>query len=152
MVRRSMMRGLPVAGALAGALLLAPGLASAASGVAVLNLTVPGPVGGSDTCLNSTCIDLNGVANVTVSASVQLHALGVPLVSLSKAPGCTSPVNVAATVNPNGTSGTVSVTVSYDRTNAKGTVIPGSRTSVSKSISLSPSDPPMTVSECAAAG
>jgi hypothetical protein len=151
MMRRSMLRGLPVAGALAGALLLAPGLASAATGIAVLNLTVPGPVGGSDTCLNSTCIDLNGVADVSVAASLQLHALGVPLVSLGKAADCTSPVNVAATVNPNGLSGAVNVTVSYDRTNANGMVIPGSRTSVTKSISLTPGGPPVTVSECAAA-
>ncbi len=102
-------------------MVLAPGLASAATGITVLNLTVPGPVGGSDTCLNGTCVDLQGVANVHVSASVSLKTLGVPLVSLGKAPGCTgSLVNVAATINPGLTSGTVSVTISYDRTNANG--------------------------------
>jgi hypothetical protein len=72
--------GLPVAGALAGAMVLAPGLASAATG-------------------------------------------------LGKAPGCTdSLINIGATVHPVALSGTVSVTVSYDRTNANGSVIAGSHT------------------------
>jgi hypothetical protein len=151
-MRTSMLRALPVAGALAGAMLLAPGLASAAVGVTVLNLTVPGPVGGSDTCLNGTCIDLNGVANVTVSASAQLNTLGLPLVTVGRAPSCHSLVSVGATVNPGRTSGSVSVTVSYDRTNAHGSVIPGSHTSVTKSIALTAGGPPVIVSECAAAG
>jgi hypothetical protein len=81
-------------------MVLAPGLASAATGTALLNLTLPGPVGGSDTCLNGTCIDLQGVANVQISASASLSTLGVPLVKLGKVPGCTSLVNVAATINP----------------------------------------------------
>jgi hypothetical protein len=60
---------------------------------------------------------------------------GLPLVTLGKAPGCTdSLVNIGATVHPLGLSGTVSVTVSYDRTNANGSVIAGSQTSVTKTI------------------
>jgi hypothetical protein len=150
-MRKFMIRALPVAGALAGAMVLAPGMASAATGTALLNLTLPGPVGGSDTCLNGTCIDLQGVANVHISASASLNALGVPLVKLGKAPGCTSLVNVAATINPGTLSGAVSVTVSYDRTNANGSVIAGSHTSVTKTIPLTAGGPPVTVSECAAA-
>jgi len=151
-MRKLMVRALPVAGALAGAMVLAPGLASAATGTGVLNVTVPGPVGGSDTCLDSTCINLQGVANVQVSASVQLSTLGVPLVKLGKAPGCTSLINVGATVTPGKLSGTVSVSVSYDRTNANGAVIPNSHTAVTKTIPLTAGGPPVTVSECAAAG
>jgi hypothetical protein len=148
-MRKFMMRALPVAGALAGTMVLAPGLASAATSLTVLNLTVPGPVGGSDTCLNTTCIDLQGVSNVHVPAAVALKTLGVPLVSLGKAPGCTdSLVNTAVTINPGTTSGTVSVTISYDHTNASGGVSP---TSVTKTISLTAGGPPVTVSECAAA-
>ena len=151
-MRKFMVRALPVAGALAGAMVLAPGLASAATGFAVLNLTVPGPVGGSDTCLNGTCIDLQGVANVHISASASVNTLGLPLVTLGKAPGCTdSLVNIGATVHPLALSGTVSVTVSYDRTNANGSVIAGSHTSVTKTIPLTAGGPPVTVSECAAA-
>ena len=78
--------------------------------------------------------------------------LGLPLVTLGKAPGCTdSLVNIGATVHPLGLSGTVSVTVSYDRTNANGSVIAGRHTSVTKTIPLTAGGPPVTVSECAAA-
>jgi hypothetical protein len=151
-MRKFMVRALPVAGALAGAMVLAPGLASAATGFAVLNLTVPGPVGGSDTCLNGTCIDLQGVANVHISAAASVNTLGLPLVTLGQAPGCTdSLISIRATVHPLALSGTVSVTVSYDRTNANGSVIAGSHTSVTKTIPLTAGGPPVTVSECAAA-
>jgi hypothetical protein len=77
---------------------------------------------------------------------------GVPLVSLGRAPGCHSLVNVQATVNPGRISGTVSVTVSYDRTNAHGAVIPGSHTAVTNTVSLTAGGPPVFVSECASAG
>lgn len=127
-------------------------MASAATGVSVLNLAIPGPVGGSQTCLNGQCVNLRGVSDVTVSASVQLKTLGVPLVSLGKAPGCSSLVNVQATVRPGTTSGAVTLTVSYDRTNANGMVIPGSHTTVTNSVSLVAGGPPVTVSECASAG
>jgi hypothetical protein len=92
------------------------------------------------------------VANVHVSASASVNTLGLPLVTLGKAPGCTdSLVNIGATVHPLGLSGTVSVTVSYDRTNANGSVIAGSQTSITKTIPLTAGGPPATVSECAAA-
>ena len=151
-MRKMLMRALPAAGALAGAMVLAPGMASAATGVSVLNLAIPGPVGGSQTCLNGNCVNLQGVANVQVSASAKLTTLGVPLVSLGRAPGCSSLVSVQATVRPGTTSGTVSLPISYDRTNAHGAVIPGSHTSVTNSVSLTAGGPPVTVSECAAAG
>jgi hypothetical protein len=89
---------------------------------------------------------------VHISASASVNTLGLPLVTLGKAPGCTdSLVNIGATVHPLALSGTVSVTVSYDRTNANGSVIAGSHTSVTKTIPLTAGGPPITVSECAAA-
>jgi hypothetical protein len=151
-MRKMFVRALPVAGALAGAMVLMPGMASAAIGVSVLNLTVPGPVVGSQTCLNGNCVNLQGVSDVHVSASVELNTLGVPLVSLGRAPGCSSLVNVGATIRPGTTSGKISVTISYDRTNAHGAVIPGSQTSVTNSVALTAGGPPVTVSECASAG
>jgi hypothetical protein len=151
-MRKMLMRALPAAGALAGAMVLAPGMASAATGVSVLNLAIPGPVGGSQTCLNGDCVNLQGVADVQVSASARLTTLGVPLVSLGRAPGCSSLVNVQATIRPGTTSGTVSVTISYDRTSAHGAVIPGSHTTVTNAVSLTAGGPPVTVSECASAG
>ena len=70
----------------------------------------------------------------------------------STSPGCTdSLANIGATVHPLGLSGTVSVTVSYDRTNANWSVIAGSHTSVTKTIPLTAGGLPVTVSECAAA-
>jgi hypothetical protein len=151
-MRKMLIRALPAAGALAGAMVLAPGMASAATGVSVLNLAIPGPVGGSQTCLNGNCVNLQGVANLQISASARVTTLGVPLVSLGRAPGCHSLVNVQATVNPGRLSGTVSLTVAYDRTNAHGAVIPGSHTAVTNTVSLTVGGPPVTVSECASAG
>ena len=149
MRKRFMLRSLPVAGALAGGLVLAPGLASAATGVALLNLALPGPVGGSQTCISGDCITLKGVADLRVSASVKITALGVPLVTPARAAGCSSLVDVGATVHPGTTSGTVTVTVQYDRTDANGHVIPGSHTTVTRTIALQAGGPPVTVTECA---
>lgn len=90
--------------------------------------------------------------------NAEVHCAGAPgggcppLVTLGQAPGCTdSLANIGATVHPLGLSGTVSVTVSYDRTNANGSVIAGRHTSVTKTIPLTAGGPPVTVSECAAA-
>ena len=149
MRNRFMLRALPVAGVLASALVLAPGLASAATGTAVLNLALPGSVGGTQTCISGDCITLNGVANLRISASAQVNALGIPLVTPAHAAGCSALVDLGATVHPGLTSGSVTVTLQYDRTDPSGHVIPASHTVVTRTVDLRAGGPPVTVTECA---
>jgi hypothetical protein len=149
MRNRFMLRALPVAGVLASGLALAPGLASAATGTSVLSLALPGSLGGTQTCISGNCVTLNGVANLQISASAQVNALGIPLVTPAHAAGCSALVDVGATIHPGLTSGSVTVTLQYDRTNPNGHVIPGSHTSVTQTVALRVGGPPVTVTECA---
>jgi hypothetical protein len=147
-------RVLLMGAALAGGLALMPGLASAATGSAVVDVTLPGPVGGSQTCVSAVpgCLEVHGVANLDVMASVQLASPTAPLVTPARAPGCTASINTGATVTPGLASGSVTVLVSFDRTDANGNVIPGSHTAISESVPFAAGGPPVTVTECAAAG
>jgi hypothetical protein len=147
-----MRRAVLVAAALAGSVVLAPGLASAATGNALIDVTVAGPVGGSQTCISPApgCVEVQGVANLHVVASVSLTSPTGPLITPAHAPGCTASINIGATITPVLASGTVTVLVEFDRTDPRGHVIPGSHTTISDSMPFSAGGPPVTVTECAA--
>jgi hypothetical protein len=149
---RFVMRALLVAAALAGSVMLVPGLASAATGNALIDVTVPGPVSGSQTCISLVpgCIEVQGVANFHVVASVNLTSPAVPLITPAHAPGCTASVHVGVTITPGLASGSVIVLVEFDRTDPNGNAIPGSHTTIRESMPFVAGGPPVTVTECAA--
>lgn len=142
------------AGIAAAALAVAflPTAASAQSLInisAPISVSIPGPVGGSQTCIDTnTCVNLDGVSNLDVTATVDVNGLVAPLVTPATAPGCTADINVGATITPTALgSASVTLTVSYDKTNANGqTVGTGGFT---KTISLAAGGAPLTITECA---
>jgi hypothetical protein len=115
-----------------------------------VTVSVPGPVGGSQTCLNPGvgCITLQGVSDLKVGATISLNGLVAPLVTLGKVPGCTASINTEATIHPVGLgSASVSLTISYDTTDPNGGAT--SSHTVTKTVTLAPGGPPVTISECA---
>jgi len=129
-----------------------PTVASAQSLINVtapISVSFPGPVGGSQTCINpGSCVTLDGISNLDVSATVDVSGLVAPLVTLGTAPHCTADINVTATITPAALgSASVTVTVSYDKTNANGQTI--GTGGFTKTISLTAGGTPVTISECA---
>jgi hypothetical protein len=148
-----MMRAALLAAAVAGSVALVPGAASAQALVSIsapISVSVPGPVGGSQTCVSPGvgCITLQGVSDLKVTATVNINGLVAPLVTLSKVPGCTAAINTQATLHPVGLgSASVNVTISYNTTDPNGGAT--SSHTVTKTVTLAPGGPPVTVSECA---
>ncbi len=147
-----MMRALLMVAALAGSVMLVPGLASAATGNALIDVMVPGPVSGAQICISLVpgCIEVQGVANLHVMASVNLTSPTVPLITPAHAPGCAARVHIGVTITPGLASGSVTVLVEFDRTDPNGNVVPGSHTTIAESMPFTAGGPPVTVTECAA--
>jgi hypothetical protein len=146
--------------ALAGSMVMAggtafastdPGGASTATTMALVNVKAPGPVAGSQTCITLTpgCIDVPGIANLSVAASATVDSIALPTITLTSAPGCTGQVSVGAVVTPGLASGVVSIVIQYDLTDAKGNVLPDSQTTIIKSVPFSAGEAPVVVTECA---
>ena len=148
---RFRMSALLAVATLAGGVALVPAGASADTTVALVNVAVPGPVGGSLTCLSTIpkCITAPGITNLTVTASAILSSTALPVITLTGAPGCSGQVSVGAVVTPGLASGVVSITVQYELTNAQGDVVPDSQTTIIKTLPFSAGTPPVTVTECA---
>jgi hypothetical protein len=128
-----------------------PGMGSADTTLSLVDVSVPGPVDGSKTCVTTTpgCISAPGIANLSVTASAVVNGPELPVITLANAPGCTGQINVGAVVTPGLASGIVTITIVYDLTDAKGAVIPDSQTTIIKSVPFSAGTPPVIVTECA---
>jgi hypothetical protein len=152
------------AAALAGATALVPGTAFAGivvpgaptasqSTLNLVNVSIPGPVQGSATCVTLVpgCVTAPapGIANLTVTASAVLNTAEMPVITLTADPGCAGQVSVGAIVTPGLASGVVSITVTYDLAGPDGTALPDSQTTIIKSVPFSPGAAPVAVTECA---
>ncbi|HEU5002726.1 MAG TPA: hypothetical protein VFW71_08110 [Actinomycetota bacterium] len=115
----------------AGVVLFA-GSAQAAS-IPLVNLTIPGPIGGVNVCVDTNCVPVNGVANVHIGLSLDAATIALlPIVSFGTQPGCTANVDLAVTITSPGISGVLDGVISFDITNYNGQVIG------SKSIPIGP--------------
>jgi hypothetical protein len=148
------MRSGLVAAAVAGSVALVPVAASAQpliSATVPVSVTVPGPVGGSQTCLSpGGCINLQGVSDLSVTATVSINGLSVPVVTPASPPDCSGNVQAGATITPALGSGAVNITISYQTVNTNGAPV-GAPTTVTKTIPFSAGGKPVTVTECASA-
>jgi hypothetical protein len=136
------------AGSAAGA---ATAAVPAPSTLSVVNVTVPGPVGHWQTCVNPAqdCITVPGITDLSVSAAAVVTGPALPTITLTSSPGCAGQVNVAAVVTPGLASGYLSLTIQYALADANGTAIPNSETTIVKSVPFIAGTPPLVVTECA---
>ena len=136
MVRKTVARTLTtlVATAACGLALQTPAMAD----TTLVDQSVPGPIGGAQICAVGVCAPpANGITNVRIKATTGGTGIGSPGIATGSAPGCTANVNVAAFAVVPGFGGTVHATVSWDRTDMNGNVIPGSHESITQDVDAS---------------
>ncbi len=117
---------------IASALLMqAPALAD----TTLVDQTITQKLGGATVCVVTVCVPLQGVANLRVTVVLTEEGVTPPGVATGSAAGCTANVNVAVVLTSPGAQGTLVVTVSYDRTDQNGNIVPGSHETKSKEVS-----------------
>lgn len=105
----------------AGIAMLA-GSAQAAS-IPLVNLSIPGPIGGFKACVDTSCVPVAGVSNVHIVVSLDAATITlVPIVTFGTQPGCTGNIDLAVTVTTPGISGVLDGYISFNTDDANGTV------------------------------
>jgi hypothetical protein len=115
--------------AIVGSFFLMAGAAQATT-TTIIDQTVAGPVGGARICADTTCQDVQGIANLHVKSALNTTSLTPPAVTTSTQPGCTANIDIQVNVTTVGITGTLDTTVEFDRTDRNGHVVPGSHTSL----------------------
>lgn len=108
--------------AMGSAFILFAGAAQAAS-LTIVDQTVAGPIGGARLCVDTTCQDAQGIANLHVKLVLNTSSLIPPAVTASGQPGCTANINVQLNVTTLGLTGTLDTTIEWDRTDRNGNVV-----------------------------
>jgi hypothetical protein len=125
--------------------------ASGGSLTVPLDVTVPGPIGGSQTCVSTLprCIDVEGLENLEVKATVHVSGLGAPLITPATSSACHSPINTGVTITPSAL-GSADVTLAISYTPVSPTGVPGTPvTDTPINIPLAAGGAPVTITECA---
>lgn len=109
-----------VATTITAGLAMFAGGAQAAS-IPLVNLTIPGPIGGVNVCVDTTCVPVAGVSNVHIVVSLDAaNVTLLPLVSFGTQPGCTADVDLAVTITTPGISGVLDGYISFNITDRNG--------------------------------
>ncbi|MGH9280697.1 MAG: hypothetical protein ACRD12_21720 [Acidimicrobiales bacterium] len=119
-----------------------------AASLTILDQTVPGPVGGAQVCIDTTCQTVQGVANLHVRATLNTSGITPPTITTSSQPGCTANVNAQVNVTTIGVSGTLDTVVEFDKTDQNGTVV-GHATLPIPAVALTLAPQTHSVSVCA---
>ncbi|HLI55610.1 MAG TPA: hypothetical protein VKY26_01130 [Actinomycetota bacterium] len=101
------------------------GPAAQAATIPLVNLTIPGPIGGVNLCVDTSCHLVPGLANLHIVESLNTTSLTLPMVTLSQQPGCTADVDLQVNITTLGISGALTGSISYDVTDQNGNPIPG---------------------------
>jgi hypothetical protein len=104
----------------------------------LVDQTLPGPIGGAQLCVAGACLPpVDGVRNVRVRVVARGTGIVPPLVVPGSAPGCTANVNLALRVLTPGIGLTPHATLSFDRSDRNGAVVPGSHQVVEGDVPVS---------------
>lgn len=112
-----------VATTITAAVALLAGSAQAAS-ISLVDLTIPGPIGGVNVCVDTSCHLLTGISNVHIVVSLDSANITLlPVVSFGLQPGCTANVDLAITITSPGISGVLDGSISFNITDQNGNPI-----------------------------
>jgi hypothetical protein len=96
------------------------------------------------------CINLPGVSDLTVKATVNVNGLTLPVITPAAPQGCSGNIQAGATITPVLGSGSVSLVISCQTVNANGSPV-GNPTTITKTIPCAAGGQPLTITECASA-
>lgn len=134
-MRNLLIRPAAVAGAVS-AITLATALTAVAAPTTVLDETLVGPFAGAELCLVEACIPLKGIKNLRITASYEGAVESLPAFEKKAHPSCTANVQThyKMTTSRSGQPGSVALQVTYDRSDKNGNTIPGSGSSVQRTL------------------